>query len=357
MKRLFVLFGLSVSLLTAQTGHSVSLNWGWSQGTDGAAKGFSIKRALVTGGPYTVIGTVDSATTTSYVDISAAGNVLPEGVTYFYVVTATGPGGESAPSDEVSATIASIPPVTISTVVNGASFAAGVEPAMFQAEIVPNSWATILGTNLASTTENWNSFAVNGELPTTLDGVSVSIGGTPAFISYISPAQINVKVPDVGLGPQWITVTNSSQTSAAFIVSSNQYGPAFFSWPGNQAVATRQDFSFAAKEGTFPSVTTLPARPGEVIILWGTGFGPPDPVASSGIPIPNGSTYATMTPTSVTINDTPATVYGAALAPGFAGLYQVAIQVPNSLSDGDWPLQAIIGGVQSPTGIVLSVYQ
>jgi uncharacterized protein (TIGR03437 family) len=48
-------------------------------------------------------------------------------------------------------------------------------------------------------------------------------------------------------------------------------------------------------------------------------------------------------------------VYGAALAPGFAGLYQIAIQVPSSLADGDWPVVAVIGGVKSPAGMLLSV--
>ena len=52
-----------------------------------------------------------------------------------------------------------------------------------------------------------------------------------------------------------------------------------------------------------------------------------------------------------------ATVYGAALAPGSAGLYQIAIQIPSSLADGDWPIQAVIGGVQSPTGTILSVHR
>ena len=39
-------------------------------------------------------------------------------------------------------------------------------------------------------------------------------------------------------------------------------------------------------------------------------------------------TYSTSTLPTVTIDNVSATVYGAALAPGFAGLYQVAIQVP-----------------------------
>jgi uncharacterized protein (TIGR03437 family) len=57
----------------------------------------------------------------------------------------------------------------------------------------------------------------------------------------------------------------------------------------------------------------------------------------------------------VTVDNIPSIVYGAALASGSAGLYQIAIQVPNTLADGDWPIQASIGGTLSPTGVVLSI--
>jgi uncharacterized protein (TIGR03437 family) len=50
-----------------------------------------------------------------------------------------------------------------------------------------------------------------------------------------------------------------------------------------------------------------------------------------------------------------ALVYGAALAPGSVGLYQIATQVPLSLADGDWPIQASIGNVTSPSGAVITV--
>jgi uncharacterized protein (TIGR03437 family) len=138
---------------------------------------------------------------------------------------------------------------------------------------------------------------------------------------------------------------------------SNQYGPAFFEWPNGQPVATRQDFSWAVKNGTFSGTTTTPAKPGDVIILWGTGFGPTNPVAPFGTPVPSDKTYSTTTLPDVTINNIPATVYGAALAPGFGGLYQIAIQVPTSIADGDWPIQASIAGVQSPNATILSVHQ
>jgi uncharacterized protein (TIGR03437 family) len=51
----------------------------------------------------------------------------------------------------------------------------------------------------------------------------------------------------------------------------------------------------------------------------------------------------------VTIGGVSAAVYGAAYATGFAGLFQVAIQVPPGLGNGDWPLIATVGGVQSAT--------
>jgi uncharacterized protein (TIGR03437 family) len=237
-------------------------------------------------------------------------------------------------------------PPTISAIVNGASFQPGM---------VPGSFATIQGANLASVVDTWANSVVNGKLPTALDGVTVNIGTKLAYLAYVSPTQINFIVPDAGTGPTQVTVTTSGGTSAPFAATAVSYGPAFFTWPNNQAVATRQDFSFAAKGGSIVGTASVAAKPGDVIILWGTGFGPTLPSAPTGVEIPAGQTYSTGTLPIVTVNGLGATVYGAALAPGFAGLYQVAIQVPPGLADGDWYVQATLGGVQSPSGAILSV--
>jgi uncharacterized protein (TIGR03437 family) len=58
---------------------------------------------------------------------------------------------------------------------------------------------------------------------------------------------------------------------------------------------------------------------------------------------------------TVTIGGIAATVYGAALAPGFAGLYQVAIQVPTSAPSGDQPIVATVGGASSPSTTLITV--
>jgi uncharacterized protein (TIGR03437 family) len=185
----------------------------------------------------------------------------------------------------------------------------------------------------------------------------VTMGGKPAYVYFISPGQLNVLAPDVPAGAISVTVTTAAGASTAFSTTASAYGPAFFLWPGSQVVATRQDFTYAAKAGTFAGSTTVPAKPGDVLILWATGFGPTMPAAPPGVSVPASGGFSTASAPTVTVNNTPATVYGAALAPGSAGLYQIAIQVPTTLANGDWPIQASIGGVQSPTGTILSVHQ
>ena len=243
--------------------------------------------------------------------------------------------------------VAIVPTLTpiITSVVNGASLQPG---------IAANTWVTIFGTNLAAAPDNWNNFIVDGALPTKVDGVSVTMQGKPAYVYYILPGQLNVLAPDLSPGPVDVTVTTGNGTSPVFNTTAGSFAPAFFGWPGNQVVATRQDFSFAVKPGTFSGTTTVAAKPGDVLILWATGFGATTPAFPFGNATPGDTTYSSATPT-ITINNNAVVVFGAALAPGSAGLYQVAIQVPNNLPNGDYPIQAGIGSSQSPTGVILSV--
>ncbi len=286
----------------------------------------------VDGGPPTGVnvGALDVA-------VDSSGNLYIYGGNRVYKVSGLSTG----------TTPPAAPAISANGVVNGASFQPGV---------AANSWVTIQGTNLAAQMDDWSHSIVNGALPTSLDGVSVTMGGKPAYVYFISPGQLNVLAPDVPAGPISVTVTTAAGTSTAFSTTASAYGPAFFLWPGSQVVATRQDYTYAAKAGTFAGSTTVPAKPGDVLILWATGFGPTIPASPSGVSVPASGGFSTASAPTVTVNNTPATVYGAALAPGSAGLYQIAIQVPTTLADGDWPIQATIGSVASPAGNILSVH-
>jgi uncharacterized protein (TIGR03437 family) len=230
-----------------------------------------------------------------------------------------------------------------------------VSGASFQPGIVPGSWVTIKGSGLSPvTSDTWDTAIVDGKLPTALDGVSVSMGSKDAYVYFISPGQINVQAPDLGAGPVPVTVKTPGGTSLAVTANVVAQAPAFFQWPGSQAVATRNsDGSLAVKAGTFAGATTAAAKPGDVLILWGTGFGPTTPPVAAGIQVPSDKLYSVSA--SVKIGTADAQVFGAALSPGYAGLYQIAIQVPANMADGDYALKATVAGVTSPEGVILSV--
>jgi uncharacterized protein (TIGR03437 family) len=234
----------------------------------------------------------------------------------------------------------------ITAVVSGASFTPGV---------TANAYITIMGSGLSPVTGDWSNAIMGGKLPVSLNGVSVSIGGQPAYIEYVSPGQINAIAPDLPPGTVQVTVSNAQATSAPFTANATVFGPAFFPWPGGYAVATHLDFSYAAKNGTLPGQATIPAKPGEAIILWGTGFGPASPSAPVGSLVPAGSILSAANPVTVTVGSVAATVYGVALTPGLAGTFQVAIQIPPGLPNGDYPVIAAVAGVQSPVNAVTGI--
>ena len=213
---------------------------------------------------------------------------------------------------------------------------------------------TVQGANLANSTNTWDKFIVNGNLPTTVDGVSVTINGKPAYVYYVSPTQINVQAPtDSSVGSVSVVVNNNGSMSPAGTAQLQAASPAFFQYSGTAyAIATRYpDNALVANPASIPG--TVAAKPGDVLILWGTGFGPTNPPTPAGV-FATGSPAAT-TPTITLNNSINASVLGAAMSPGYAGLYQVAIQLPANTPSGNVAIQATTGGFQSPTGINIFV--
>src|SRR5882724_12413088 len=89
----------------------------------------------------------------------------------------------------LSVSLLSPPAVTSNGIVTASSFGGFASAA-------PGSFIEIYGTNLAGTSRGWaTDDFTNGNAPTSLDGVTVTVGGKPAYISYVSPGQVNVQVP------------------------------------------------------------------------------------------------------------------------------------------------------------------
>ena len=86
-----VLLSAPTNLLATPGNNHIDLTWSLSTG----AISYHVKRALASGGPYTVIA---NPSTASYTDLTAV-----NGTSYYYVVSAINGAGESANSNQVSA--------------------------------------------------------------------------------------------------------------------------------------------------------------------------------------------------------------------------------------------------------------
>ncbi len=239
------------------------------------------------------------------------------------------------------------PAFAASSVVNGASF---------QQNAAPNTWITITGNNLAATARNWqNSDFVNGALPTSLDGVSVSINGKPAYVYFISPGQINVLSPvDATQGGVQVQVSNNGLASATATTTLQAVAPAFFLFApgGNKYIAaTHADNSLLGPATLFAGGAATPAKPGETIVLYATGLGATTPA------IPDGKLITSAIPLValpiVTIGGAQAKVSFGGLVS--AGLYQLNVVVPDTTTDGDQAVVAQIGSQSSQTNAFITV--
>jgi len=234
---------------------------------------------------------------------------------------------------------------TITSVGNGGSF---------QPAIASGAWISIFGTNLSQRTYTWQpSDFVKGALPTSLEGVSVTINGLPAYVEYISPTQINALAPDdATVGPVQVLVTTAQQASNTVTVQKGAFAPAMLTLDGKYVAALHADYSLVGAPNLLPGAVTTPAKPGETILLYGVGFGPTNPAQPSGQLVTTAAPLANAV--QVTIGGQSALAVFSGLVQ--SGLYQFNVTVPN-LPSGDAAVVATIGGVSSQTGVLVTVQQ
>ena len=261
------------------------------------------------------------------------------------------PGGVQPPTGYGEAFVVKVAPPgppAITSVLNGASYLPGIEA---------GSWVMIQGSNLANTDpgRTWRSDEiVDGNLPTSLDGVSVAIDGKPAFVYYISPTQVNVQAPsDSAVGTVLVVVNNNGNTSAPATAQLQAVAPAFFLYPGtNYAVASQlPDYALVGDPSAVPG--TVAAKAGDIVVLWGTGFGATNPSVPAGTAVSGAP--AVVTAPTVKVGGMAAQVIGTVLTAGSAGLYQVTIQLPATVPTGAVAVQASVGGVPTQAGVLLFV--
>ncbi len=207
----------------------------------------------------------------------------------------------------------------------------------------PGSYLELFGSNLADSTVDWSESFTNSTAPTSLGGVSVTVGGQRAFVSFVSPTQVNVQVPATVAINQNLSVVLTSKGQTTTPVGFNirrVYGgmlaPAAFRVGGRQYVyASKGNTGTIVSNGTIPGIAAAPARPGETLVLFGSGFGDMSPfgIAIAGA-IPN-ALGRLQFPVTVKIGGIDAQVLFGGVVPPFVGLYQFNIVVPPDAPSGD----------------------
>ncbi len=193
---------------------------------------------------------------------------------------------------------------------------------------------------------------MSSQLPTALDGVSVTMSGKNAYVYYLSSNQINVLTPPdlTPLGAVQVIVTVKGVASAAFASQAQPISPSFFVLNGGPYVtAVHANTMLIGPPSLYPGLT-IPAKAGEAIVLYANGFGQISPPVVRGSASQTGS--LPMLPL-VKIGGATATVQFAGLVS--PGLYQFNVIVPTSVPDGDNAVVATYNGISTQSGTLLTI--
>jgi uncharacterized protein (TIGR03437 family) len=227
------------------------------------------------------------------------------------------------------------------------------------AALAQNTWIEIHGLNFAptGTAATWSTapdFAM-GRMPVELSGVSVTVNGKAAFLYYVSPTQVNVLTPlDSTTGPVQIVLTSGS-ASASLIATLQTVSPSFLLFGATRYIAaTHANGSLLGPSSmSVPGYTFTPAQPGEIIVLYGVGFGLP---AASSQLINGSSSQSGDLPVLpvIQIGGVSANVtFAGVVSPG---LYQFDVQIPPGAANGDLSVQTTYGGSSTPAGDLITVH-
>jgi uncharacterized protein (TIGR03437 family) len=241
-----------------------------------------------------------------------------------------GPGGFAGPTQHIAS----------GGVVSAAGFIQGLSS---------GSWASIFGKDLAHTTRGWRQedFLEGVRLPTMLDDTRIRVDGKLAAISFVSPGQVNFQCPDLGRSG-WVLLELESpvRIDSAWVWAQSE-NPAFFAFSGGQHVAAlHADGVPVGAAGDYgEDASSRPARPGDVVQVFGSGFGETTPSVRTGWILTEATPLTAAAELEVTIGGEPAEIEYAGLTG--AGLNQVNLRVPD-LPAGRHPVRVRMRGIPGP---------
>jgi uncharacterized protein (TIGR03437 family) len=235
----------------------------------------------------------------------------------------------------IQASLDRVPYIAPTGVENGA----GPTP---QEGVAPGSLVSIFGASLAATTVS----GPDNPMAQTLGDVTVRVGGRLLPLFFVSPAQINILLPDdLPAGRQVLTVSSTGMpdVQAPFTIVRN--APGLFQ-QSTIAAALHEDGS--------PVTADSPGRRGEKLSLYGTGFGPANHPRTAGFPVPADPPFLIVDSAKIQIGDAVLIPEKTFSAPGKSGIDIVQFRLTDAVPAGNPQLRLSVNGQDSNT-VVLPV--
>src|SRR5262249_5077994 len=184
----------------------------------------------------------------------------------------------------------------------------------------------IFGVNLTS------SLVIGPDAPLaqTLGGMTVRLGERFLPLFFVSPSQVNLQLPsDLGEGTQVLTISPKGLPDVRTSFQVVRAAPGIFTQAvqgENLAVVTHEDGP--------PVTMASPARKGELLTLFGTGFGPTNRPRPEGFPVPRGEPFAIVDAVTMQVGDIAFASEGAFATPGRVGVDVVQFRLGDDVPGG-----------------------
>jgi uncharacterized protein (TIGR03437 family) len=284
--------------------------------------------------------------------VEPRGNALPVGV-YDTAITVRCESGCAAAVVPVRLAVEEPPPaadgaplprIASGGIVNAASFAQG---------LASGAWQSIFGEGLSPVSRLWSGADFDGDrFPVALDGVKVTVAGVPAAMNYVSPGQINFQAPS-GLPSGWakLELQTPAGSDGAYVWVAEE-APGVFMFDAQRQIAALLPDGTPARKPPQSADPGRPAKPGDVVAIYATGFGATAPEIPAGRIFSGAAPLADKESVAVSIGGAPAQVHFAGLSA--AGLNQLNVVVP-PLPAGAHPVVITVGGVPVQPGLVFHV--
>lgn len=229
----------------------------------------------------------------------------------------------------------------------------------------PSALAIVRGTDFAAPgASSWALVDEQGMIGTNLDGTCVEVNQERAPVLAAQADEVTFQIPaGVGLGPAMVQVIRGCGSDAQVVSAAAPFEvaavqPVFFLWAEDpKVVALHQDWTLVAEADAVEGVVARPAVAGDLVTLLGTGFGPVHPPLRTGEVALEPREFLS-DGLKLLIGEfelTAEQIAYAGAAPGFAGLFQLDLLIPEIIPAGSHSFSVMLDGEQSPEGPVISI--